>query len=434
MRGLASLFAVSIALTASPASAGWVALPNAPIAPSDYQRHDDLFFVSPDSGWVVNGNGEIHRTTDGGQTWTLQTQVSSYLRCVGFATRMKGWAGTLFGDPLLYATQDAGVTWTPVNNIPAPLPNGICGLSVVNESVAYGVGRFDGPPAVLIKTIDGGATWTSRDMEPLATALIDCHFFDANHGLAVGGIGSFALRHAVILSTSDGGVTWQTRYTSNRPGAEWCWKISFPTRTTGYVSIERQDALAPRYVAKTTDGGSTWTEVPFVTNYDEEGIGFVSTRVGWAGGWTGDTYETIDGGASWHLAGWGVFVNRIRFLSPTLGYASGQTVYKYTVGSTDVEENPSVATLALAQNRPNPVVQATRIAFILPAAGQVRVTIHDVLGRTRATLVDGWRPAGRSELTWDTRDREGNRVSAGVYWYRIETPSGTAEKKLVVVR
>jgi len=78
--------------------------------------------------------------------------------------------------------------------------------------------------------------------------------------------------------------------------------------------------------------------------------------------------------------------------------------------------------------------RATRIAFILPAAGQVRVTIHDVLGRTRATLVDGWRPAGRSELTWDTRDREGNRVSAGVYWYRIETPYGTAEKKLVVVR
>jgi photosystem II stability/assembly factor-like uncharacterized protein len=150
----------------------------------------------------------------------------------------------------------------------------------------------------MIKTIDGGATWTSRDMEPLATALIDCHFFDVSNGLAVGGIGSFGFRHGVILSTSDGGATWQTRYTSNRPGAEWCWKISFPTRTTGYVSIERQDNLAPRFVVKTTDGGMTWTEIPFVANYDEEGIGFVSTRVGWVGGWTGNTYETLDGGAT----------------------------------------------------------------------------------------------------------------------------------------
>ena len=70
--------------------------------------------MSPDSGWVVNGAGEIHRTTDGGETWTLQTTVSNYLRCVGFATPLKGWAGALYGSPLLYATGNAGVTWTPV--------------------------------------------------------------------------------------------------------------------------------------------------------------------------------------------------------------------------------------------------------------------------------------------------------------------------------
>src|SRR5262245_36344269 len=184
---LAATLVASTATGVTPARAGWATLPNAPIAPSGYERHDDLFFVSPDSGWVVNGAGEIHRTTDGGESWTHQATLPNYLRCVGFATPFKGWAGTLFGDPLLYATTDAGVTWTPVTNIPPPLPFGICGLSVVNASVAYGCGRYDGPPAVLIKTSDGGATWTSRDMEPLATALIDCHFFDESNGLAVGG-------------------------------------------------------------------------------------------------------------------------------------------------------------------------------------------------------------------------------------------------------
>jgi photosystem II stability/assembly factor-like uncharacterized protein len=426
------LVAVSMISLATPARAGWVTLPNAPISPNS--RHDDVYFVSPDSGWVVNGAGEIHRTTDGGQTWTHQTTVANYLRCVGFATSLKGWAGALFGTPLLYVTSDAGINWTPVTNIPAPQPTGICGLSVVNSSVVYGVGRYDGPPARLIKTTDGGATWTSRDMAPYATSLIDVHFFDELNGLAVGGTGpSLTDRHAVILSTSDGGATWQTRYNSTRPGGEWCWKISFPTRLQGFVSIERQDLLAPRYIAFTTDGGMTWGEIRFVDDYDEEGIGFVSGLVGWVGGWTGDTYETLDGGASWHLAGFGFYLNRVRFLSPSLGYGVGETVYKYTATVTGVDEEPVALAPVLAQNRPNPVGSSTRIAFRLAAEERVRVTIHDVQGRTLLTLFDGVRPAGPHEVRWDARDRDGNRVRAGVYWYRVETPTRKEARKLVVL-
>jgi len=323
-----------------------------------------------------------------------------------------------------------------VTNIPDPKPNGICGLWVVNPMVAYGVGRYDGPPAVMIKTSDGGVTWTSWDMQPFgATSLIDCYFFDANRGFAVGGSGSSLHRHAVILATSDGGATWQTRYVSNRPGSEWCWKISFPNPSTGYVSIEREDAVAPRYVLKTTDGGMTWTELPFIDDYDEEGIGFASTNVGWVGGWTGDTYETLDGGASWHLAGFGFYVNRLRFLNPTLGYAVGQTVYKYTADLTGVDEaSASAPALVLAQNRPNPVAGWTRIPFRLDAASHVRVMIYDVHGRAVLTLFDGVREAGPTELTWDGRDRNRNRVGAGVYWCRVETPTRSADTKLLVVR
>jgi photosystem II stability/assembly factor-like uncharacterized protein len=425
------LAAASMATLAAPVRAGWVTLPNAPIAPNS--RHDDVFFVSPDSGWVVNGSGEIHRTTDGGQSWTHQTTVSNYLRSVGFATPLKGWAGALFGSPLLYSTDDAGVTWTPITNIPDPQPRGICGLSVVNASVVYGCGRYDGPPAILIKTTDGGATWTSRDMALYATSLIDVHFFDELNGLAVGGTGPFSARQSVILSTSDGGATWQTRYNSNRPGAEWCWKISFANRLTGFVSIEREDQLAPRYVAFTTDGGVTWGEIKFVDGYDMQGIGFVSGLKGWVGGWTGDTYETLDGGQSWHLAGFGVYLNRVRFLSPALGYGVGETVYKYTADVAGTDEEPVAQAPVLAQNRPNPVTSSTRIVFRLGAEEHVRVAIHDVQGRRLLTLFDGVRPAGPNEVTWDSRDRDGAPVVAGVYWYRIETSTRREARKLVVV-
>ena len=271
-------------------------------------------------------------------------------------------------------------------------------------------------------------------MAPLATSLIDVRFFDELNGLAVGGTGpSLSDRHAVILSTSDGGATWQTRYSSNRPGAEWCWKISFANRFTGFVSIERQDQLAPRFIAFTTDGGVTWGEIRFVDGYDEEGIGFLNGLTGWVGGWTGDTYETLDGGASWHLAGWGFNVNRVRFLSPELGYAVGQTVYKYTGVVTGIDEEPVAPAPALAQNRPNPVAQSTRILFRLAAEERVRVAIYDVQGRMVRTLFYGVRPAGPHEITWDARDRDGNRVRAGVYWYRIETPTHREARKLVVL-
>lgn len=428
------LLASGLGPGAGPAVAGWITLPNAPLAPSSYERFDDVFFVSPDSGWIVNGGGEIYRTTDGGQSWTLQTTVPNYLRSVGFATRLKGWAGALYGPPLLYATVDAGATWTPVLNIPDPQPTGICGLSVVNDSVAYGCGRYDGPPATMIKTTDGGVTWTSWDMAAYATALIDCHFFDELHGFAVGGTGSFGQRHAVVLSTDDGGITWQTRHVTNRPGAEWCWKITFPTPTTGYVAIEREDRAAFSYILKTTNRGLDWTELPFVDTYDEEGIGFATESLGWVGGWTGPTYETTDGGASWHLAGFGIYVNRFRFLSPALAYSVGRTVYKYTetvdVADALREDRP----LVIAPSRPNPVTSSTRVPFFLGAEAHVRVTVRDVQGRTLLTLFEGIQPAGRSEIAWNARDHAGNRMGPGIYWCCIETPTAKAATKLLVVR
>ena len=99
---------------------------------------------------------------------------------------------------------------------------------------------------------------------------------------------------------------------------------------TGYVSIEKFSGGSTYYL-KTTDGGVTWSDQLFQNfQYDIQGIGFLTQSKGWLGGWGGNTYETTDGGASWHLAGFGYIVNRFRFLNQYLAYAVGQTVYKYS--------------------------------------------------------------------------------------------------------
>jgi len=311
-------------------SSKWRALPGAPVN----TRHEDVFFVNPSIGWVVNGSGQIWKTTDGGGSWALQFVAGVYLRSVGFADSMTGWVGVLQNDTsrVLYHTTNGGTTWSLVTNIPSPRPRGICGISVVNDSVLYASGPYYGPARV-IKTTDRGVSWMSMNLSAYAGGLVDCRFFSPDSGFVVGGSTFFVdTGYTRVLFTSDGGNTWTTRHAGNRSG-ELCWKIQFLTQTTGYVSIEKFSA-GPTYYLKTTDGGNTWSDQLFFnTLYDVQGIGFGSDSLGWIGGYGGDTYETTDAGASWHLAGFGYLINRFRFLNDTLAYAVGETVYKYSVDS-----------------------------------------------------------------------------------------------------
>src|SRR5688572_30090481 len=117
--------------------------------PRASSRWDDIWFLDPDTGWGVNSNGQIWKTEDGGANWELQFRVTSaggdslYLRSVHFANATNGWVGTTSADRRLFHTADGGTTWELVTNLPGGPPFGICGLSVVGESVVYGSGFND---------------------------------------------------------------------------------------------------------------------------------------------------------------------------------------------------------------------------------------------------------------------------------------------------
>jgi photosystem II stability/assembly factor-like uncharacterized protein len=385
---------------------------------------------------VVNLAGEIHKTMDGGASWQLQLSGGGAFRSVGFTDALRGWAGTLDSN-LLFQTQDGGATWTMVQNIPEPKPAGICGLSVVNASVVYGCGRYDGTPRV-IKTVDGGSTWTTIDMSAHSGTLIDCYFLTPDSGFVVGGSpqGVFPTTiNAVVLFTGDGGRTWQTRFTTSRPG-EWCWKISFPSRRTGYVSIERFGA--PTYCLKTADGGVTWEEV-FVQNLalDVQGIGFATENKGWVAARRTEIFETANGGATWQLISFGESINRFRMLSDTLGYAVGKTVYKYSPNTTAVADQrteKSPAAYYLAQNYPNPYGRlpfnpATTIKYGVHRAGLVKLQIFDLSGKVVATLVDAVKPAGNYEAQFAAAG-----LASGLYFYRLQAGGLVTTRKMLLAR
>ncbi|MGB3466986.1 MAG: hypothetical protein WBA74_17025 [Cyclobacteriaceae bacterium] len=305
-----------------------------------YGRNDDISFEDHQKGWALNNRGKLSKTENAGKYWhTSFTKKGSYFRSLTFKDSLNGWLGTIGTDQnswvtdstALYRTKDGGLTWSEVE-FDGPRPKGICGLQVVSDRMIVGSGRVLGPP-FFIKSMDGGDTWKSYDMRHVAGALITSHFFDEMNGLMIGGTKSRADKknsRGLILSTSDGGVTWDTVHITSQKN-EWCWKISFPTRETGYISVQHNEEKGKFYFLKTLDGGKTWVEKEFEkpdADYFVQAIGFADEKIGWIGGGANYSYETRDGGETWYPIPDLTLVNRIIFTGPETGYASGSSIYR----------------------------------------------------------------------------------------------------------
>jgi hypothetical protein len=98
------------------------------------------------------------------------------------------------------------------------------------------------------------------------------------------------------------------------------------------------------------------------------------------------------------------------------------------------EEDVTPNAVALSQNYPNPFNPGTTIKFELPADCTVRLTIYNAGGQRVKTLVDRHFTAGRYEEYWDGTNDLGQRVSSGIYFYRLETPDQTETKKMVMLQ
>jgi photosystem II stability/assembly factor-like uncharacterized protein len=318
-------------------------------------KQDDIFFVTPDIGWYGNGEGKLYKTTDGGKAWIEQlNKPGTFVRAVGFIDEKNGFLGNIVTDYFpgvtdtqpLYRTRDGGASWRPISNLQGPAVKGICAIDILKRTfidsgvlrdrvIVHAAGRVGGP-AFLMRSLDGGETWNSIDLSAYTSAILDVKFFDEMNGIIAGSSdGDTSKSNARVIVTSDGGQTWRTVYQSDRT-YEITWKLSFPTRDVGYVTVQKYNpdpAVTQHYVVKTMDGGKTWKEMPLVSDAAERefGVAFVTPNIGWVGSMKGG-YQTIDGGATWKFVEMGRAVNKIRVLptaSGFLGYSIGVEVRKF---------------------------------------------------------------------------------------------------------
>jgi photosystem II stability/assembly factor-like uncharacterized protein len=422
----------------------WQALPSAPT--TEY-RFDDVYFLNPKIGWAVKPIGgavhlgQIWETRNGGNTWALNHDSSqTYYRCVGFIDSLHGWIGNLGDTSIsndtipLYYTHDGGKHLIPVN-LPSPRPKGICGISIASDSVIYAYGRYFSPP-VLCMTKDAGKTWVTKDMSAYASVgLIDGWFWSKDTGFITGQDSS----NAVILHTTDGGNTWTTVYHAHRNDSDHVWKMVFPSRDTGYGALEViKSKITNTYFVKTTDGGKTWTEYPFIYGYDEEGVGFINDTVGWIGGWSGLSFITTNGGSTWKLdSSFGVmtigqpypepYMNRFRKFGDTLMYGAGNTIYKLDTRITGI--NGIKNSKSFLTNYPNPFIGETTIAYILQRpCRNVTLQVTDVTGKKILFKNLGMESVGQHTYTLT------DKLPAGTYTCTLVTSDAVLNRKIVVVK
>ena len=99
-----------------------------------------------------------------------------------------------------------------------------------------------------------------------------------------------------------------------------------------------------------------------------------------------------------------------------------------------VEPGTPVTRVSLESARPNPSSATASLRFALPRAAHARLLIVDVAGRRVRTLVDGTLGTGPHEVVWDGRGEEGGRVSAGLYWARLEAEGTVCVRRVVRLR
>ena len=222
-----------------------------------------------------------------GQTWEEVPSGTSYIlygmsfppgqNDVGYACGMQY---TYDAPGVIVKTTDGGETWSTILPVSGEI-DGLQAICFVDENVGFAGGWND----YFIKTIDGGTTWTDVTVGSDNWYFTNIVFWDDNNGVATADLNAGG---SAIYVTNNGGTSWTTA----TGVTQLILGISYATSSTLYAVGQSGKIL------KSTNSGSSWS-----SNYTTSGIlfsvDFSSANFGVVGGEDGKMLATTNGGGSW---------------------------------------------------------------------------------------------------------------------------------------
>ncbi len=99
-----------------------------------------------------------------------------------------------------------------------------------------------------------------------------------------------------------------------------------------------------------------------------------------------------------------------------------------------VEGEPGADGIHLVGNRPNPFSKETAIRYVAAESGEVKVEVYNVAGQRLIAFTRQQKAGGEGEIIWDGRDRNGQRVAAGIYLYTLSFKGEKKSARMLVLR
>ena len=403
-----------------------------------------LFFTDSLYGWTAGDSGVILHTSDGGKTWIKQNSgTQDEITALFFLDSNRGWAAAInysvspFGTVLLKTT-NGGSDWI---STPYPDSNIFITCILFRDSLN---GWMGGRPNAIVKTTDGGLTWTQAAIDTSVLAfmpVLNIKFYNNKYGYACGG--SFDIA-GVIWRTSNGGDTWSAMDPSQAPADEVHELFLFDSLNVIGAGGDPDFGNGVGMI-RTSDGGLNWNYQQLGMQGTAVDIDFRNQSEVWSPlGTRGTLIYSLNAGDTWTeiAAPDSAAIFRITFPDSLHGWAVGRdgAVLKFKpVSSGGISPGPSdPEVMILYQNNPNPFSNSTKINFRIPAGtGTIHLTlkVYNILGVEVSILADGEFSPDVYESTFDAVNLPG-----GIYFYRLtsnksaNTIHDEVQRKMVLIK
>lgn len=358
---------------------------------SDISMGEKFYTIDSLSLFIYGGN-KLFKSNDRGKSWDLEFEFSGNVIDIIFIDSSLGYL--ILKDKVFHSI-NGGLEWDEID-IPSEIQSEYKMLHFINSDTGW-VATSEWPDQTFLWTFDGGTSWTKKNVsiskpiykpKSFATPLIGYIKTGANG----------------IYKTIDGGFSWEDINRSFGYQFEFIENMQFLNENLGFIGGEfsnsESDGTIHPKVYKTTDGGITWSLI----------FQHGST-------WTGvDCMFFLDENYGWVCPANGLFG---LFRTTTGGLTDINEVVHELINKKPI----------IFQNYPNPFNPTTTINYSVRESGFVQLKVYDVLGKEIVTLVEGEKSAGNFSVKFN-----GNNLTSGVYFYKIESGNFTKVNKMLLLK